>query len=145
MIVCIICGKEKDDSEFPFRSKKDGTRQTRCKQCQREYSKRHYAENKEKHNKRRYAHAKKKRMVLRRKILEHFSSNPCVDCGEADPVVLDFDHVRGDKKSEVSDLVRRCYDWSVIRDEIKKCDVRCANCHRRKTAMEQRWYHLIRD
>jgi hypothetical protein len=62
----------------------------------------------------------------------------CVDCGESDPVVLEFDHVRGTKLAAVTSMVSRTTRaLGVIRDEIAKCDVRCGNCHRRKTAVTQ--------
>ncbi|MCW8141499.1 MAG: hypothetical protein KIT58_21560 [Planctomycetota bacterium] len=73
-------------------------------------------------------------------VRSHLAAHPCVDCGEADPVVLDFDHVRGEKASEVSGLVRRRLSLDVVAAEIAKCDVRCGNCHRRKTAREQSWW-----
>jgi hypothetical protein len=59
----------------------------------------------------------------------------CVDCGIANPLLLDFDHLR-DKVAEISQLVNRGMPWAVIQAEIDKCEVRCANCHTRKTARE---------
>lgn len=76
-------------------------------------------------------------------ILEYLEANPCVDCGEADPVVLEFDH-RGDKRCSVSDAVRKGLGQKTIAAEIAKCDVRCANCHRRKTAGQFGWKARIR-
>jgi hypothetical protein len=67
--------------------------------------------------------------MIRAYLLEH----PCVDCGESDVTVLDFDHVRDSKRMDVSALVAGGYSWHAIADEIAKCDVRCANCHRRAT------------
>jgi hypothetical protein len=63
----------------------------------------------------------------------YLQSHPCVDCGETDPLVLDFVHVR----EIISQLVRSQATLEVIKAEIAKCDVRCANCHRRKTAKER--------
>jgi hypothetical protein len=64
-------------------------------------------------------------------LLKH----PCIDCGETDPVVLDFDHVRGIKRKAVA-LMIKDFSWENIQLEIEKCEVRCANCHRRKTSKE---------
>jgi hypothetical protein len=58
----------------------------------------------------------------------------CVDCGEKDLQVLDFDHVRGVKTKHVSRLIYRAVSFQALYAEIDKCEVRCANCHRRVTA-----------
>jgi hypothetical protein len=66
-------------------------------------------------------------------ILAYKQNHPCVDCDEADPVVLEFDHRPGEiKLFDVGEGIRKRLDKVVA--EIKKCDVRCANCHRRITA-----------
>lgn len=56
----------------------------------------------------------------------------CKYCGEHIPVVLDLHH-RGDSRKEdnVSVMVNKCRPIEEIKDEIKKCDVVCANCHRK--------------
>lgn len=69
----------------------------------------------------------------RRRIAAHLSSRPCVDCGESDVVVLDFDHVR-EKLMDVSRMVHTGWPWKRILEEIAKCEVRCENCHRRRTS-----------
>jgi hypothetical protein len=65
-------------------------------------------------------------------LLEYFKSNPCVDCGESDPLVLEFDHL----KDKLFDIGAALPDrnWEALLAEIEKCDVVCANCHRRRTA-----------
>jgi hypothetical protein len=71
-------------------------------------------------------------------------THPCVDCGESDPVVLEFDHVIGEKKHNIAYLVRSGRNWRSITKEIQKCEVRCANCHRRATARRDgNWKKLI--
>ncbi len=69
-------------------------------------------------------------------LLEYFATHPCADCGESDPVVLEFDHLR-DKSFEIATaLVDR--SWDRILEEIAKCEVVCANCHRRRTVRRRR-------
>ena len=67
----------------------------------------------------------------------------CVQCGyNASPIALDFDHINHENKSE--DL-KRCgsrrsigdLPWDKIDDEIAKCQVLCANCHRVKSWEEE--------
>ncbi len=73
-------------------------------------------------------------------MLTYLLDHPCVDCGEADVRVLDFDHIIGEKTAHVSSLVGRGASWQRIEKEMAKCVVRCANCHRRKTAIDFGWY-----
>ena len=61
-------------------------------------------------------------------VNNYLSTHACVDCGCTDIRTLDFDHVRG-KKSENVSLMMRCSMQSLL-DEIAKCEIRCANCHR---------------
>ena len=62
----------------------------------------------------------------------HKAHHGCQDCGEKDPEVLDLDHVRGRKLMEVSRMVNNDLSIERINDELDKCDVVCANCHRRR-------------
>jgi len=73
-------------------------------------------------------------------IWAYLKIHPCVDCDEKDPLVLQFDHVGGEKKMHVSTLMHKGYGLKTIRHEIRKCVVRCANCHSIKTAREYNWY-----
>lgn len=82
-----------------------------------------------------HARAKARERRARNKAFrdEYLLTHPCVDCGEADPIVLDFDHVRGQKRYNVSPMWNSSYGLARIQAEIAKCEVRCSNCHRRKT------------
>jgi hypothetical protein len=66
-------------------------------------------------------------------VFQYLAQHPCVDCNESDPIVLEFDHVRGVKICPVSKLITGHGKMAELIAEIEKCDVRCANCHRRKT------------
>ena len=131
--VCRVCGETKPLTEFPFRSLKRQLRQRICLLCQRAYTNEWYSRNRRKQianaRIRRDHHAAELRAWLR----EYLADHPCVDCGEANPDVLDFDHLR-DKRANVSTLSHIAVSHEVLKREIEKCEVRCANCHRRRTA-----------
>jgi hypothetical protein len=78
---------------------------------------------------------RKKEVLIenRARLNEYKATHPCVDCGEADPIVLEFDHVAGKKRMELSRMLTHGCSWETIMSEIAKCVMRCANCHRRKT------------
>ncbi len=72
-----------------------------------------------------------------RRLWDYLADNPCADCGLGDPRVLEFDHrERGGKVQSVTWMAHRGLAWERIQVEIAKCDVRCANCHRRRTAQQ---------
>lgn len=59
---------------------------------------------------------------------------PCLDCGISyPPHVMDFDHVRGVKLSSVANMLSRDATKKRAADEIAKCELVCANCHRERT------------
>ena len=74
-----------------------------------------------------------------RRLYEYLLSHPCVDCDEPDPVVLQFDHIRGRKVDTVANLIRT-KAWYTVLVEIKKCEVRCANCHLKRHASDAGQY-----
>lgn len=64
----------------------------------------------------------------------------CIDCRYADhPAALDFDHIGDDKVADVGRMVHDRVAWDLVLAEIAKCVVRCANCHRVKTAENREW------
>jgi len=71
----------------------------------------------------------------RKFVRDYLTNHPCVDCGETDIVVLEFDHINDDKVMSVSDLMKRTYSLQRILQEIEKCEVVCANDHRRRTCL----------
>jgi formate-dependent nitrite reductase cytochrome c552 subunit len=78
--------------------------------------------------------AKKIRRLEQRDYLWDLKRQPCTDCGKCyDPWVMDFDHVRGEKKYELSRFARICVAWETLKEEVVKCDIVCANCHRTRT------------
>lgn len=122
---------------------KDGL-QHECKLCKSKSFKEHYANNKQY-----YVDKANKKNDLRKPealqfLIDFLKKNPCIDCGEIDPVVLQFDHVRGKKIKAVSVMAQNGYSNEAIIKEIEKCEVRCANCHIRKTAKQFNWYSKVK-
>ncbi len=84
-----------------------------------------------------YKAQKRHRLKVRAQLFEYLSNNPCVDCGEKDPIVLEFDHRDTKQKFKIiAKMLSGHYAWSSVLKEVNKCDVRCANCHRRKTYIQ---------
>lgn len=72
--------------------------------------------------------------------VDYLKSHPCVVCGEDDIVVLEFNHIDPTTKEyNVSQLLNNNYSISLLKKEISKCEVLCANCHKRKTAKQFNW------
>lgn len=134
---CYTCKSEKPVSEFQKRSSsKDGFAGT-CKECKRSYDNSHYKANP---SRRTYIkeNSKKRIQEVKAWMWEYLNNHVCVDCGESDPIVLEFDH-REDKEANLGAVINV---WGLprIKREVAKCDVRCANCHRRKTAAQFGWW-----
>jgi len=73
-----------------------------------------------------------KRFITFNYLLGH----PCVDCGENNPVCLEFDHIDPKKKiTTISDMIVG-YNYSIedLILEINKCEIRCGNCHAKRTS-----------
>jgi 5-methylcytosine-specific restriction endonuclease McrA len=66
-------------------------------------------------------------------IYEYLLDHSCVDCGEPDPIVLEFDHLR-DKHASVYQIAAEGLALQRVIEEIAKCEVACANCHKRRTS-----------
>lgn len=139
MLTCYMCGETKPEAEFAFADMAKGTRQRHCRKCQAAYRRAHYLANRDVYIRREVARINGYRIENRALMLAYLVAHPCVDCGETDPVMLDFDHRDpAEKKGNVSELAMR-KPWRLVLVEIAKCDVRCANCHLRRTARQFNW------
>lgn len=137
---CVICKQHLPTSEFNRRRRSADGLQIHCRECNRIASRAYYQRNPVKHV--RDVNANKLEYIARnrRVVLAHLFANPCVDCGESDPRVLEFDHVRGEKEGEVSRMAAYPVKLNRLIMEIAKCEVRCANCHRRRTGVVRGWW-----
>lgn len=137
---CSNCKKLLALDEFAINRTKIDGRQGQCKKCRKAYCKLHYNKNKRYYLDRNKEHNRK----IRQFIFTYLSEHGCVDCSQKDPVVLTFDHVRGKKSFGISGSYRH-KTLKQIEEEITKCEVRCANCHLKKTAKQLGWYKDIQS
>jgi hypothetical protein len=130
---CGRCRQLLPISNFAWRRKERGQRDNYCRPCRAAYKQEHYAANRQRY----IANAghRKQALIAERTayLIEFFRERPCVDCGETDPLVLEFDHL-GHKNFDIAKGLRN-RNWQAVLDEIATCDVVCANCHRRRTSL----------
>jgi sugar O-acyltransferase (sialic acid O-acetyltransferase NeuD family) len=95
-------------------------------------------------NKERLSFLKAEMYRINREYILHFkATHPCVICGQTDPFVLDFDHLDPSKKeATVANMLGRTASLEKIKKEIAKCQILCANCHRRKHFYEKNKYNF---
>jgi len=140
---CSTCGVTKPGTHFNVRQRAPDGRQSRCRDCCRAWYLTHKADHMAGVARRNKAY----RVQTQERLAAYLAEHPCVDCGEDDIRCLEFDHrERMDKTAPISILLQRGRSWRTIAKEIEKCDVRCANCHRRRTADQfSTWRHRLHE
>ena len=139
---CIRCGETKPTEEFYWANKASGKRRSDCKTCRKAHRSERWANGSEKESN--YA-AKARRVERAREyIWSLFQKNSCADCGEANPVVFEFDHTGTDKFMSVAQMVSQNYGLESIKREIAKCEIVCANCHKIRTSMRGNHWRISR-
>ncbi|MFA5368967.1 MAG: hypothetical protein WC303_03130 [Candidatus Paceibacterota bacterium] len=123
---CYKCKCDKSINDFHKNpTKKDGL-QTMCKDCRKKYHKNHYDCNKEIYKDK----AKKYKKSIMEWFIEIKKDLKCSKCGEDRYWILDFHHINPNEKDiDVSSLLNTANKKRIL-NEIKKCTVYCANCHR---------------
>ena len=108
-----------------------------CRNCKREYDRKKKRELYLDDSARKEVTERNKAIrAASRKILnQYLLSHHCVECGESDKRVLDFDH--DDPSTKHKNVTELLGSPKLLIKEIAKCTVRCGNCHRHKTMHEQ--------
>jgi 5-methylcytosine-specific restriction endonuclease McrA len=109
----------------------------------RAQNRQHYRDNERVYKDRAYARKKVVNADNMRNVIDYLNSHPCANCGETDPIVLEFDHIDPKAKTSAVSRMIQYHSWETVQKEIEKCQVLCANCHRRKTAKQLNWYKYL--
>ena len=121
---CRRCGTDHPLGAF-HASSRDG-HQAWCKPCRKEYAASHYQANKE----RRQHQNKVRQAEFMAWYVNLKAGRPCADCrGEFHPAAMQWDHLPGFEKEAALSLLARRGGRQRVLDEIKKCELVCANCH----------------
>ena len=130
MKICSKCGVEKHLDDF---ANKNGKKESRCKACKNAYYREYWKRpgTWDKHRERLKSN-KQAQIEDNHKLVVDRLASGCVDCGEQDIRVLEFDHLpEYEKLANVSNLMSGSRNKLI--EEMNKCDVVCANCHKRRT------------
>lgn len=120
--------QEKSACDFPKNASKSDGLGVVCLICQRAYNAEHYRNNKDQ-----YVSKARRRTIARKSLIASLKHKPCAECGGVFITeVMDFDHVSGDKLFEIARGGLSCSNAAFM-EEIAKCEVVCANCHRIRT------------
>jgi hypothetical protein len=135
---CIDCKITKTKEEFNFKDKKRGLKHSYCRMCQKIRQKKHYEKNKPQMVTK--ARKNKKKQVTKLfDLIALYKLKPCMDCNRCfEPWLMEFDHRSDeDKVDNVSTLLQTGISEKTLFEEIKKCDLVCAMCHRKRTFSRQ--------
>lgn len=143
--VCSKCAASKPLSDYFLKDSKKGKLHAQCKACykdlRRGFYAEHYAKYSDLYRKRAQLRREKLRQEYREKMLQYLQKSKCEICDENDIRVLEFDHIDPSIKSfSISQSVKLGRSWDAVMQEIKKCRVLCANCHKKHTASQSNWY-----
>lgn len=134
---CNFCSETKPVEDFGKATRNVDGLNNRCKQCYYEYRKNWYGVNIETHKENTARNTQIKIQAIHEWLGDYLLSHPCVDCGNDDVLVLEFDHINDDKEDHVSRIVRKG-NLEKVQTEVAKCEVRCVNCHRKITNKRRR-------
>lgn len=110
--ICTKCGRELPLENFGWRNKAKGQRRADCKECHSGYMKKKYQEKKE--------------------IIQELKSQcSCAKCGDSRGYVLEYHHKDPSvKENTIARMTSNNFNLDKVYQEIQKCVVLCANCHR---------------
>lgn len=131
---CGRCGESKPLEAFALKNRYALRLQSYCRACQHDYYITYYKQGSSEFVDRLRERTIAQRALNRAFIVDVLLRSACADCGLRDPIVLEFDHVIGVKRKSISAMIMAPASIASLKNEIAKCVIRCANCHRIKTS-----------
>ena len=116
------CKEEKPLAEFRTHSTTN-RKIAKCTSCDDEYKRKWHAQ---------------RGLPIKKFLFDFLSSCKCTDCGESDIMVLEFDHTEDKSFNLGKSHMIKGLTLEALAKEVSKCEIRCSNCHTRKTHKEQR-------
>lgn len=127
MYKCSKCNKDK--SRECFYNREDGRPHSWCRDCNKAYQREHYHLTKDRYREARLINNRKRRKEVSEYMHEYKLEKGCKSCGyNKCYAALDFHHPNKDKEHNISTMGTN--SLKKVKEEIKKCIVLCANCHR---------------
>ena len=130
MRYCSKCAQNLDDACFNKNISRKTGLQVYCKECSKVVNNESYA--KSETRRQRIKQNSADRVVAMRKLVNKAKSGGCIICDEKNTCALDFHHVRSNKAFDLGTGVNH-FGTTKLMEEINKCVVLCANCHRIET------------
>ena len=131
--ICTKCGQELPLEDFPFRDKTKGIRRANCKKCHNDYEKKYFIskERRKQSSSLQRLPSLEKYQERKQMVTELKAQVKCAKCGEDRGYCLDYHHIDpATKKFTIAHYLANSTSMSLLEEEIKKCIVLCANCHR---------------
>lgn len=96
---------------------------------QRRFQRKYYQENKHLWLER----ERRRRDQIRKELNDYKRSRGCSRCPENHPACLEFHHLDPTvKEGNIADLLNKKKNFDAVLPEIEKCELLCANCHRKE-------------
>ena len=141
--VCTKCKQELPFDNFRWKNKSQNLKHSQCKECQKVQEKQHYQNSKERQQSvKSTAVFQKERNIM---LVEQAKKCGCKKCGEKRNYVLDFHHIVAEEKIwDIAHMIKSSGEKTLL-EELAKCDVLCANCHREFHFLNQKENLLYKD
>jgi hypothetical protein len=97
------------------------------REYRRAYMRRWYQKNKTQH----IACVRNRDQKIKLWLREYKKTLKCEICAENHPACLDFHHIDPAEKKFSIGRMKDFMSWRLLKEEIAKCRVLCANCHRK--------------